>query len=232
MSELYLMTTISDRNQIRRFLLFYKEYGVSVVLTALGRGTASSEMLDYFGLEASEKAVLFSVVTDTVWKRVKSGLEKNLRIDIPGMGIVFTVPLSSIGGKKQLEFLTDGQEFVKGEESELKNTKYELLMVIANQGYTEVIMDAAREAGASGGTAIHAKGTGMERAERFLGVSIAAEKEIIFIVAKSTEKNAIMKSIMEQAGMASKAKAIVFSVPVTDTAGMRLIEALEEEDNA
>ena len=41
-----------------------------------------------------------------------------------------------------------------------------------------------------------------------------------------------MKSIMEQAGMASKAKAIVFSVPVTDTAGMRLIEALEEEDNA
>ena len=224
MSELYLMTTISDRNQIRRFLLFYKEYGVSVVLTALGRGTASSEMLDYFGLEASEKAVLFSVVTDTVWKKVKSGLEKNLRIDIPGMGIVFTVPLSSIGGKKQLEFLTDGQEFVKGEESEL--------MVIANQGYTEVIMDAAREAGASGGTAIHAKGTGMERAERFLGVSIAAEKEIIFIVAKSAEKNAIMKSIMEQAGMASKAKAIVFSVPVTDTAGMRLIEALEEEDNA
>ena len=42
---------------------------------------------------------------------------------------------------------------------------------------------------------IHARGTGLERAEKFLGVSIADEKEMIFIVAKTESKNAIMKSI-------------------------------------
>ena len=57
MSELYLMATISDRNQSRRFLAFYKEYGISVTFLTLGRGTAASEVLDAFGLEASEKAV-------------------------------------------------------------------------------------------------------------------------------------------------------------------------------
>ena len=84
-------------------------------------------------------------------------------------------------------------------------------------------MDAAREANASGGTVIHAKGTGTERAEKFLGVSIAAEKEIIFIVVKTDQKNAIMQSIMSKAGTDTAARTIVFSLPVTSTAGMRLL---------
>lgn len=227
MSELYMMATISDRNQTRRFLAFYKEYGVTVTLLTYGRGTAASDILDSFGLEAAEKAVLFAFVTDTEWKKIKSGLQKQIKIDIPGSGIAFIVPLSSVGGKKQLQFLTEGREFEKGEESTLKDTTYELLVVIANQGYTEMIMDAAREANAPGGTVIHAKGTGAEKAEKFLGVSFATEKEMIFMVTKREGKNAIMKAIMEKAGLNSKAKSIVFSLPVTETAGMRLIEDTE-----
>ena len=96
--------------------------------------------------------------------------------------------------------------------------------MIANHGYSEEVMDAARAEGAGGGTVIHAKGTGLEKAEKFLGVSIADEKEIIYIVAKTAHKNAIMRSIMENAGMGSKAKSVVFSIPVTDTAGLRLQE--------
>ena len=182
MSSLYFMTIICDRNQTRRFLAFYKEHGVSVTFQALGRGTAASEILDSFGLEASEKAMLFSVVTDSEWRELKRGLETQIKIDIPGTGIAFIVPLSSIGGGRQLQFLIEGREFKKGEESALKDTKYELLVVIANQGYTEMIMEAARKASATGGTVLHAKGTGMEKAETFLGVSLAQEKEMIFLL--------------------------------------------------
>lgn len=224
MSDLYLMATISDRNFGRRFLAFYKEHGVTVTLITLGRGTAADEILDSFGLEASEKAVLFAFVTGEEWKRIKNDLEKQIKIDIPGTGIAFVIPVSSIGGKRQLQFLTEGRGFEKGEESTLKETKYELLVVIANQGYTEMIMDAARAAKATGGTVIHAKGTGMKKAEQFLGVSLAAEKEMIFMVTKKEDKNGIMQAIMEHAGMESKAKSIVFSLPVTETAGMRLME--------
>ena len=184
--------------------------------------------MDAFGLEAAEKAILFAFITDTEWKHIKSALQKQIKIDIPGSGIAFIVPLSSIGGKKQLLYLTEGREFKKGEESTLKETKYELLVVIANQGYTDLIMDAARKAHAPGGTVIHAKGTGAEKAEKFLGVSIAVEKEMIFMVTRREGKNAIMKAIMEQAGLESEARAIVFSLPVTETAGMRLIEDEEK----
>ena len=87
-----------------------------------------------------------------------------------------------------------------------------------------MIMDAARAAGAYGGTVIHAKGTGMQAADKFMGVSLAAEKEMIFIVTKTEQKNNIMQAVMQNAGLDSKAKSIVFSLPVTDTAGLRLIE--------
>ncbi len=224
MSTLYMMATISDRNQARRFLAFYKEHGITMTLITFGRGTTSSEILDSFGLEAAEKAVLFSFVTDSEWRQIKNGLQKQMKIDIPGSGIAFIVPISSVGGKKQLQFLTEGREFKKGDESILKNTKYELLVVIANQGYTDMVMDAARTANAAGGTVIHAKGTGTEHAERFLGVSIAAEKEMIFMVTKREGKNAVMKAVMDKAGINSRAGSIVFSLPVTETAGMRLIE--------
>ena len=167
---------------------------------------------------------MFHVLEESAWENAKKNLRHKLQIDAPGEGIAFIVPLSSIGGRKTLQFLSGNQDFQKEEESVLKDTVYELIVVIANQGYTELAMDAARSAGAYGGTVIHAKGTGMDQAEKFMGVSLASEKEIIFIVAKKAQKNDIMKAVMEQAGMQSKAKSIVFSLPVTDTAGLRLME--------
>lgn len=229
MSELYMMVTITDRKQAKKFNTFYSENGLDVSINTLGHGTAASEVLDYFGLENNEKAVMFQFVTDETWKNVKKALQAQMKIEIPGTGIAFTVPLSSVGGKKALNYLTAGQTYIKEEETSLKDTKYELLVVIANQGNTELVMDAARKAKASGGTVIHAKGTGSRSAEKFLGVTLVPEKEMVFIVVRKDRKNDIMRSIMSEAGVESEAGAIVFSLPVTDTAGMRLMEVTEDE---
>ena len=224
MGSLYLMTTIVDRKIANKYVDLYRENNLNVMFVTLGLGTASNDILDYLGLDNPEKAVAFSIIEENSWLEIKKQLQKKLKIDAPGGGIAFITPLSSIGGKKALQFLLEKEDYQKQEESTLKNTTHDLIMVIAEQGYTNLIMDAARAAGAHGGTVIHAKGTGMEAAEKFMGVSLAAEKEIIFIVSKTEEKNTIMQAIMKEAGLDSKAKAITFSLPVTDTAGLRLIE--------
>lgn len=229
MSQLYMMVSILERRMTKRFAAFYESEGLEISVTTLGMGTAASEVLDYFGLDGGEKSVMFHFVTAEKWKSVKRQLRLKMSIDVPGIGIVFILPLSSVGGIKTLNYLTAGQEFEKGEESTLKDTKYELLVVIANQGHTELIMDAAREVHATGGTVIHAKGTGIQQAEKFMGVTLVPEKEMLFIVTKKTQKDEIMSAIMRKAGIGSKAGAIVFSLPVTDTAGMRMIEELDEE---
>ena len=224
MGKLYLMVTVVDRKVGKKYQSLYRENEHHVMFSSLGFGTAASDILNYLGLEATEKAVIFSVQEEERWLYIKKQLQKKLRIDAPGGGIAFIVPLSSIGGKKSLQFLLEKQDYQKEEESTLKDTVHELIIVIANQGNIELVMDAARGAGAYGGTVIHARGTGMEKAEQFLGFSLASEKEMIFIVTKKEQKNSIMKAIMENAGSESRAKSIVFSLPVTDTAGLRLIE--------
>jgi len=224
MGNIYLMTTIVDRKIVKKYLELYQENDLQVMFISLGFGTANNEVLDYLGLESTEKAVALSVIEEHTWVSVKKQLEKKLHIDAPGGGIAFTTPLSSVGGKKALQFLIENENYQKAEETTLKDTSHELIVVIAEQGYTNLIMDAARGAGAYGGTVIHAKGTGKEAAEKFMGVSLALEKEIIYIVTKTEQKNAIMSAIMKDAGLDSKAKAITFSLPVTDTAGLRLIE--------
>ena len=224
MGNLYLMTTIVDRKDVNRYIDLFKENNMNVMHLTLGFGTAANEIMDYLGLESREKAVSFSVVEENSWVDIKKQLEKKLKIDAPGGGISFITPISSIGGKKALNYLIENENYQKEEESTLKNTERELIVVIAEQGYTELIMDAARGAGAYGGTVIHAKGTGQAAAEKFLGVTIAAEKEMLFIVTKTEQKNNIMQAIMKDAGLDSKSKSIVFSLPVSDTAGLRLVE--------
>jgi len=224
MGNIYLMTTIVDRKIANKYSDLFLENNLHVMFLSLGYGTATNEVLDYLGLDSAEKAVVFSVLEENSWILIKKQMEKKLQIDAPGGGISYITPLSSIAGRKTLQFLLESYDIKIEEETTLKNTTHELIVVIAQQGYTELIMDAARGAGAYGGTVIHAKGTGMEAAEKFMGISLASEKEIIFIVTKTEGKDAIMQAIIEQAGPKSKAKAITFSLPVTDTAGLRLVE--------
>ena len=216
--RLYLMITITNRVMgSKRFVDFYRAFGAPVVFTALGRGTASDDVLSYLGLEATEKAVLFCVSPRS--PRLVRQAARDLWLDVPGQGVLMTVPVNSIGGSTAKEYLLHEQE---GETAMEREIAHDLIVVIANQGSTDLVMDAAREAGATGGTVIHAKGTGMEGAAQFLGVELVNEKELVLIVARTPEKNRIMKAIMDGAG--PKAGAIVFSLPVTDTAGLRLLE--------
>ena len=230
MSRLYMMVTVTNRNYRKQFREFFEKNDLQIFVGALGRGTARSEVLDYFGLEESEKLLYFSVVTDITWRKLRRALITQMLIDVPGTGIAFVIPLSSVGGKKAMQFLINEQEYEKEEESELKDTEYELLVAIANQGYIDSVMEAARSAGAGGGTVIHGKGTGMKLAEKYLGVSLVEEKELILIVTRSKEKNAIMRAIMERTGLEAKEKAIVFSLPVSSVAGIRMMEAEIQDD--
>ena len=99
--------------------------------------------------------------------------------------------------------------------------EHELIVVILNEGFSDFVMDAARSAGAGGGTVLHAKGTGSKRAEKFFGVSLADEKDMVYIVAHRDEKAPIMRAISQQAGPGTKAGAICFSLPVSSVVGLR-----------
>ena len=171
-----------------------EEMGLPIVLSIPCRGTATKSMLDLLGMESKDRRLFITVASPEQTKQLIQEQRKRLYIDAPGNGITVSVPIKSVGGSKTLAFLSNGQN-VKGLPT--LNYDYELIMIIANQGATDQVMDAARSAGARGGTVIHGLGTGSKNAEKFYKVSIAAEKEVILIVSAASQKAAIMKAIIE-----------------------------------
>ena len=233
MKRLYLMITITNRViGSKRFVDFYRAFGAPVVFTALGRGTASDEVLSYLGLEATEKSVMLSVVTPACKEVLMKELVTTMHLTNPGTGIAMCLPLSSIGGRTAMNYLITGNPEaepdveVKEDES-MKDAAYQLIVAIANQGYTDTVMGAARSAGAHGGTILHAKSTGAEDAGKFFGMSIAEEREIILMVVPTGDKNTVMQAIMAQAGAHTEAQAVTFSVALEDVAGLYHINADE-----
>lgn len=99
---------------------------------------------------------------------------------------------------------------------------FELIISIVNKGFTSIVMDAAREVGAKGGTIINAKGSGSHEAEKMFGITVQPEKEMVFIIAPKDERNDIMKSIIEKAGLNSLGKGICFAMPIDDIMGVAL----------
>ena len=127
-----------------------------------------------------------------------------------------------------MAYLTDNKT-VTGEKPDM-NTTHELVVVILNEGCSDMVMGAARPAGATGGTVLAGKGTGARASEKFLGISLASEKDLVLIVAESSKKAAIMKAIVKEAGPGTEAGAICFSLPVSGVEGLRRINAEDAED--
>lgn len=220
--ELYFTISIVDRARGEDMISLLHANKVQLVLTMLGKGTAKKEHLLLYGLEATEKAVICAVTGGEQTRQIIKNAKRKLFIDIPGNGIMMAIPVKSVGGGRTLAYLTDNAA-PEGGMPELK-FDYELIIIVLNEGHTDPVMDAARAAGAGGGTVLHAKGTGAKRAGKFFSVSLADEKEMIFIVSKAGEKAAIMKSIAEEAGPDTPAGAICFSLPISAVAGLRVLE--------
>lgn len=218
---LYYVIAITDRDKHKRMSELYLNTGMQPILTNLGKGTARSEHLSLYGLDSTEKAIVSAVTNDEGTKQLIRAAKEKMFIDIPGNGVMLAIPLKSVAGGKTLSYLSGGKEI--GGKPEMTFT-HELIIAILNEGQSDAVMNAARDAGATGGTVLHAKGTGSRETGKFLSVSLAEEKDMVYIVAKSEEKAAIMKSINEKTGPGTKAGAICFSLPISSVVGLRETE--------
>jgi nitrogen regulatory protein PII len=219
-----LMLLITHREYSERLLEFFSEHKVERVFAKLCSGTATDSMLDILGLESTEKVMLEAVVRDEQVKKLKEDLYSQLNVGVNGNGIAVFIPFDGIGGQSALNYLVGSEPIIKGETLNMENAnKAVLIMSIVDKGYSEKLMDSAREAGATGGTVVRAKGTGAEIA-KFFGVAISEEKEIVYIVSETKKRDEIMHAIMQSVGSGTKANGIVFSLPVDSVMGIRGLE--------
>ena len=102
----------------------------------------------------------------------------------------------------------------------MKTDNHEVIFAIVNSGYAEDAMQVAREQGVRGGTILNGRGVARENEAAFFGISIHAEKEILMMVVGKDIRDKVLNALYQQMGMGKKAQGIVFSLPVSDVAGL------------
>ena len=102
----------------------------------------------------------------------------------------------------------------------MNSKKYEMIFCIVNAGFAVEAMEAAKKAGAQGGTILRARGTANPEAEEFYNISIQPDKEILWIIVPKEIKDDVMHRLYQDAGLNSKSKGIAFSLPVTHAVGL------------
>ena len=108
--------------------------------------------------------------------------------------------------------------------------QYETIFYIVNSGYSDLVMDAARACGASGGTVIHARGTAHKEAEKLFDIVVHPEKEIVMILVDKSIKENILHALYKTVGLSTPGQGIAFSVPVEDVIGLKPVETKENSD--
>ena len=101
----------------------------------------------------------------------------------------------------------------------MKNN-HEVIFCIVNSGFSEAVMDAAKEFGARGGTVIRARGTANSEAEKLFGITIQPEKEIVMILVPTEIKNDILHALYREVGLKTPGQGIAFSMPVDNVVGL------------
>ncbi len=182
-----------------------------------GHGSADSEMLDYLGLGDNKKIAAFAFIPDKKVMHIYDVFNKKLSLTEAGRGIAFTIPLTGASGTA---FALNGTKPEMEETIDMIEAKYELIVTIVNRGGFEAVKEAAKTAGARGGTLLHGLGLGGEEAAKFLGISIQPEKDIVLIVINKDDRDLVMQKILNTSGILTEYRGICFSLPVDSALGL------------
>ncbi|MBQ6173226.1 MAG: P-II family nitrogen regulator [Clostridia bacterium] len=229
MNKLSLFALIVPREDGKTWQPFLSGMGLRTVFSFPCMGTATRSLMERLGLTSSEKTMFLAAAPRARIRGMMRKCINDMGLNVPGTGIAMSFPYESVGGRTALEVLLGGQEFDPQEVSDMimPVLPYSMVVAICDNGHSETVMEAAREAGAGGGTVIHAKGTAGELSKRFVGVSLASEKDMVLVLVRQDDRRTVMQAIMDKAGIRSPAHTILFSLPVEEIAGLQSL--MEEE---
>lgn len=225
MTSIYGLTTIVDRSKSAAALKIYREHAARVSLVVRGHGTANNEIMNMLGLDEPEKDVIFSLADAQTCREVFTSLDEKMHISRPGTGIAFTCALSGISMAAR-EAVT-GSAHLRNESKEEKHMEekqhIELIVIVVDSDSTDLVVHAAKEAGAHGGTVVKAREISASEQERkIFGMTVQPEKEIVLMLVPEAQKTTIFKAacaaVLEHTGE----HALAFTMPVSETAGLKL----------
>lgn len=227
-----LLIGIINKEDEARLTEIINECATAMHFSGVGHGTARSAYMNYFGLGEVEKRFTMSLIPASAEHNILNAIGHGLKLYLVGRGIAFTVPLSGISSIVNEAILSGAEKTDKAsarrapiaKKKKEKKQMHELVIAVVNTKYTDIAIDAARAAGATGATVFHTKSINNEGAEQAIGTGISRETETLFFLTTLEYKTKIMEAVRDAAGLKTEGGAIIFSLPVDDLVGVGRFE--------
>ena len=226
-----LLVGIINKEDEGRFTEIVNECCTALNFSGVGHGTARSSYMTYFGFNEIEKRITMSLIPGSAEHNILSAVGHGLKLYLVGRGIAFTLPLSGISNILNDAILSgvDKPDKPTGNRAPISKKKekvimHELVIAVVSNKYTDVAIEAARSAGATGATVFHTKSINNEKAEQTIGTALNRETDSLFFLTTMEYKAKIMEAVRDAAGLKTEGGAVIFSLPVDDLVGIGRFE--------
>jgi len=197
-----------------RVLRTAKQYGISGGTVVLGKGTVSNTLMNFLSLYDERKEIVLLGADSKTADYALKALSDKFKFQKANHGIAFATSVcrvTGIGCCRDEKF-----DEMRG----VNNSMYQVIITVVNKGKAEEVIDAATVAGSKGGTIINARGAGIHETSKLFNMDIEPEKEMIMILSKETETQAIVNSIREKLEIDKPGNGVIFIQDVSKTYGV------------
>ena len=97
---------------------------------------------------------------------------------------------------------------------------FKLIITLIEDDKTDDVLQAAREAGATGATVInHARGEGLKQAKTFLGLNLGTQRDMVLLLVEEHMSREILETIEVVGEFHKPGSGIAFQLDVEDVVG-------------
>lgn len=214
MLEFDLMLLVVNMGYGSPALRLAKRNGVRGGTILRARGTMNSRILEFLELNDIRREVLIMAAERSVADNVVEILSKELGLKKPGHGIAACIPMRAIVGTR------GPKDQVKSEGHTMTNPNHQAIFTVVDKGMAEGVVNAAKAAGARGGTIINARGSGIHETEVLFAMPIEPERELVMIIVQADIAERVIESIREQIHLDEAGKGVMFVLDVRSATGL------------
>lgn len=214
-SSCRLMTLILSEDQSGKFADIAREKKIRGGIALRGKGTISSQILNMLGLKSQKKIIINIILEKERTTEILNYVAEELGMQEPNQGIAFTTSASVPEYKD-----SNQQETHRSVQYAEEESMFTKLTVIVDRGMAGDVMDVAREAGVTGGTILHGRGTGSAGVAKLFGMEIEPEKELIIMIMPNDLLEKVVDNLLQKLKLDAPGNGILFSEPVCDVRGL------------
>lgn len=205
-----IFVSVVNKGQSEAVLKQMQAFGLGGGVVFLGEGTVFNKWLEFFGLNESQKDLIFMPISSSFEDTLHELMRKHFKIDKKHRGISFSLPLT------QFQSIT---YYEKGQRPDPASCDYQCIISILDKGQAKDCVLHAREAGAAGGTIIPGRGAGVPQ-DSFFDLLVEPQKDLVFFIVSSPIADRVQDQIIEKMQLNQEGKGVIFSLPVTRATGL------------